>query len=214
MYLFLFIVVKYTPQEIYSFISTSSGTKYFTELHDHCFCPRTASSQAYWVDRPQVQIFEDVLGESVSPGQKPEEPREAPAWPLGRLISSQASPTLFTFSKLPSHWGNSMPSTWRPASRRTFHPLQAGVRRGSGRVSEPTAASCSLKFGALTTSTHNTWDLSGDSNAHVSFRWVENIVAGLSSNLARSVCPPGSAHSTCWFVDSGNQVSTTQIGLE
>lgn len=133
-YLFLFIVVKYTPQEIYSFISTSSGTKYFTELHDHCFCPRTASSQAYWVDRPQVQIFEDVLGESVSPGQKPEEPREAPAWPLGRLISSQASPTLFTFSKLPSHWGNSMPSTWRTASRRTFHPLQAGVRRGSGRV--------------------------------------------------------------------------------
>ena len=66
-YLFLFIVVKYTPQEIYSFISTSSGTKYFTELHDHCFCPRTASSQAYWVDRTQVQIFEDVLGESVSP---------------------------------------------------------------------------------------------------------------------------------------------------
>lgn len=92
---------------------------------------------------------------------------------------------------------------------------RAGITWGwLEEVSEPTAASCSLKFGALTTSTHNTWDLSGDSNAHVSFRWVENIVAGLSSNLARSVCPPGSAHSTCWFVDSGNQVSTTQIGLE
>ena len=90
-----FIVVKYTPQEIYSFISTSSGTKYFTELHDHCFCPRTASSQAYCVDRPQVQVFEDMLGESVGPGQKPEEPREAPAWPLGRLISSRASPTVY-----------------------------------------------------------------------------------------------------------------------
>lgn len=130
-YCFIFIVVK---QEIYSFISTSSCTKYFTELHGHCFCLRTSSSQAYQVDRPQVHIFEDILGESAGLGQKPEEPWEAPAWPLGRLISSQASPTLFTFSELPSHWGNSMPSTRRPAPRRTFHPLKAGVRRGSGRT--------------------------------------------------------------------------------
>ena len=103
MYLLTFIAVKYTPQEIYSFISTSSSTKYFAELHEHCFCPRTSPAQAYRVDRPQVQVSEDVLGESVGPGQKPEEPREAPAWPLGRLVSSWQAPLcLLSLSCLPT----------------------------------------------------------------------------------------------------------------
>lgn len=100
-YSFIFIVVKYTPHEFTILTIYSVAPSNPQNCATITSVPELSSPQTCCVDGPQIQVFEEALGESVGLGQESQEPWETPTRPLGQLVSSGQAPLCLLSLSLP-----------------------------------------------------------------------------------------------------------------